>query len=358
VARPLRLAALSALRLGLGAICVFVAVGSACPAGATSWPVDQRMPALAYNTNPQILNYLLVWIEDRGTTSDVYAKRLFANGLPQGGPSGGSWRVIPDSASAAGLRHGPRADPAIAFNPVRDEYMLVYCEVGTDDSGWDVYSIRISSSGYARGQPRALATGPGDQRHPDVAVIPGDRHGDYLVVWDDDARDVDEVWAQRLQGNGLPQGKPYPLVRGVTNASDPTTSGSAVAWVDDRNGQWDLYMMRLANGQPAAKPTVVTSDVLEEFNPRFGSSGLVWNVYNPLTGVDVMGVEIIENNRSRSGTGAILVPAADQTWPDVDNGVVVFADNRSGDFDLYAVRAYMRGRPRVLGHDYPVYMDP
>jgi hypothetical protein len=330
-------------------------------AAARALPIDQSMPAIAFNPHPDVNSFLLVWTEDRGAGSDVYAKRLFVNGLPQGGAARAGWAVIRDSepAGRAPAPRGQRADPSIVYDGARQQYMLVYSELVDEQVGWDVFCVRVSTAGYAVGRPRRLATGTGDQRRPDVAAIGDDRNAtdDYLVVWEDNTRDVDEVWGQRLQPNGIPRGAPYALVRGSSNASDPTTNGTAVAWLDDRNGQADIYSIRLRNGLPNGPETALVSDMLEEFNPRYSSGGLIWNVYDPLTGVDIMGVEVIENNRTRGGGSVILVPAADQAWPDMDNGVIVFGDNRSGEYDLYAVRVVTGGRIRALGHDYPVVTD-
>ena len=262
--------------------------------------------------------------------------------------------------SAASLaRSADRRFRSAAYNAARGEYLLVYSEVADEEDGWDTFAVRVSAAGYARGSPRCLACGPGDQRRPDVAPIGNDaaRSDDYLVVWEDDSRDIDEVWAMRVQANGIPRPPAYPLVRAPADASDPTTNGSAVVWVDDRAGQSDLYLLRLRSGKASGAEVRLTGSVLEEFNPRLSSDGLVWNVYHPLTGVDVMGVEIIENSLARAD-GAILVPAADQLAPDMDQGVAVFADNRSGDFDLFAIRAIVRGRPRALGREYLVLTDP
>lgn len=335
-----------------------VAEAALAPAAA---PRDQTQPAIAFNSHPDAQNLLLVWIEDRGTGDDIYAKRLFANGLPQGGPATRGWKVIRDEyeTNRRAPPPGRRADPSLVYNPSREEYLLVYSEFGDESSGWDVYAIRVSAAGYGQGKPRRLAGGPGHQRRPDVAVVRDDvtRTEDYLVVWEDNVRDVDEIWAMRLQPNGIPVGNPYLVVRGTSNASDPTTNGTMLAWVDDRNGQGDIYSIRLRRGLPYGNESPVAQDVLEEFNPRFGGSGLIWNVFDPATGIDIMGIEIIENSRSPAGPGVIAVPAADQVAPDMENGILVFADNRSGDFDVYAVRVLSGGRIRARGHDYPVLSD-
>jgi hypothetical protein len=334
--------------------------GSGTANGQTA--VDQNMPAIAYNSNPDVQNFLLVWIEDRGHGPDIFAKRLFANGLPQGSAEGRGWKVIRDDYvfDRRVPPPGPRADPALVYNATRDEYVLVYSENTGETDGWDVFAVRVSSAGFSQGNPRKLAGGPADQRHPDVALLGGQRGvqlEDYLVVWDDNARDVNEVWAVRLQANGIPRGAPYALVHNASDASDPTTSGSAVAWVDDRNGQSDIFSMPLKNGLPSGKETAVAADVLEEFNPRYGSGGLLWNVFDPATGIDIMGVQVIEDSLAPGHRGPILVPAADQNWPDMESGILVFADNRAGQYDIYAVRVITSGRIRSQGHDYPVVAD-
>jgi hypothetical protein len=300
-------------------------------------------------------------VEDRGTGRDIYAKRLFRNGLPQGGPEKSGWQVIRNQS--AYRRNvpppGPRADPAIVYNSAREEFLMVFSEMTGEANGWDVFAVRVSAAGYAMGNPRKIAGGPGDQQHPDVGLVNDSRvrTNEYLVVWDDNARDVDEVWAQRLQPNGIQKGRPYALVRNASNASDPTTNGTQVAWVDDRDGQSDIWSIRLRNGVPNGNEQSVSSEIEDEFNPRFGSSGLIWNIFDPSTGIDIMGVEILENARTRGGNNPILVPAADQNWPDMENGVLIFSDNRSGQYDLYAIRILGGGRLRSRGHDYPVMTD-
>jgi hypothetical protein len=340
----------------MAVVAVWVLMGTTRLAGAAPRPArEQQMPTLAFDSHPDIQSFILVWVEDRGGGPDLYAKRLFSNGLPQGGPDRGGWQVVRDTGyGPASQAPGARSDPRLVYNTQREEFMLVFSEDSGGPDGWDVYGVRVNTAGFASGKPRKLAGGPGDQRHPDVAVI---EDGEYLVVWDDNARDVDEVWASRLQSNGIPKAKPYVLVRQPSNASDPTTSGTLVAWVDDVNGQQDIYGLRLKNGVPNGAPFFAGGDpTLDDFNPRYGAGGLVWNVYNPKTGNDVAGAPVYDNGRSRGGSTGILVPAADQTWPDIANGVVVFADNRSGEYDLYGVR--VAGNDiRARGREFPLVLD-
>ena len=328
-------------------------------------PREQKSPAVAYNSHPDIRSFFLVWIEDRGAGPDIYGKRLFNNGLPQGGPAKSGIQVIRQDINRRSDPPGPRADPAMVYNPQREEFLMVFSEYAGETEGWDVFAVRINSAGYAVGNPRLIAGGPGDQQHPDVELIEDEdgqnNNRDYFVVFDDNARDIDEVWAVRLRSNSIPSGKPYVLVRdALFNAVDPTTNGAVVAWVDDRDGQSDIWALRLRNGKPNGMPYRLAGDrANDDFAPRYGQGGLVWSVFDPVSGVDIQGARVYQNDRTRGSSIGILVPAADQSWPDRAGGpgaqeIVVFADNRSGEFDLYAVRTsnFLR-----RGREFPVLSD-
>lgn len=338
--------------------------GSAGAAPRT--PREQRMPALAFNSHKDVQDFLLVWVEDRGSGPNIYGKRLFNNGLPQGGPDKIGAQVI-RADDRRSDPDGPRADPSLVYNPQQEEYLLVFSEDTGTVTGWDVFATRVNPAGFAVSPPRLIAGGEGDQQHPDVELIPeasSDEDRDYLVVFDDNTRDVDEVRAVRLRSNGIPKARPYVLVTSTTsNASDPTTTGDAVAWVDDRGGQTDIWSLRLKSGKPEGKPYRLSGDMFEDdFAPRYGGTGLVWNVYDPGSGADIRGAQIYANNTTRGNSVGILVPSADQSWPDGGVGtdgdksksVVVFSDNRSGEYDLYAVRTT---NFRLQGQEFPLVVD-
>jgi hypothetical protein len=312
------------------------------------------MPTAAHN--PLTESTMLLWVEDRGGGPDIYAKRMFNNGLPQGGPDRGGWQVVRDDSAFNRNSEppGPREDPRLVYNSQREEFLLVYSEDAGGLDGWDVYAVRVNSAGFSTGRPRLIAGGPADQRHPDVAVI---ADGEYHIVWDDNARDIDEIHGQRLQANAIPKGGPSVLLRQATNATDPTVSPGLLAWVDDVNGNADIYGLRIENTKPIGTPYRLGGDqTLDDTNPRFSGSGLVWNVFDPGTGFDILGVTVYGNGRERGGARGILVPAADQGWPDAANGVVVFADNRSGGFDIYGVRVAGNDL-RTRGGEFPLVLD-
>jgi len=312
------------------------------------------MPAVAFNSHKDDQRFLVVFVEDRGRGDDLYATKLFANGLPQGGPnrSGtGVVRTMP-GPGRRGEPEGPRSDPALAYHAGQREFMLVYSEFRGGEHGWDIFGVRVSTAGYSRSAPRLLAGGPGDQGHPDIA-----RSGDgYLVVWDDNTRDLDEVWSIRVRSNGIPIGNAQAIAGFETwNAVDPTTNGSVVAWVDDRAEQTDIWAVRVANGLPRGADYRLAGTEDDDFAPRFSGVGLVWNTFDPATGADIQGRQVYGNGSARGRNAGIMVPAADQSWPDGDNGILVFSDNRSGEHDLFAVRT--NGNLYTRGKEFPIVSD-
>jgi len=343
-----------------------LAAGASRSQAAPRPPREQRKPALAFNSHPDVQDFLLVWVEDRGDGPNIYGKRLFNNGLPQGGPDKLGAQVVRED-SRRPEPAGPRADPSLVYNPQQEEYLLVFSEDTGEPNGWDVFATRVNAAGFAVTAPKLIAGGEGDQQHPDVELLAEDTETedrDYLVVFDDNVRDVDEVRAVRLRSNGIPKAKPYTLVTNPTsNASDPTTNGSAVAWVDDRAGQTDIWTLRLRSGKPEGRPYRLAGDPFEDdFAPRYGGTGLLWSVYDPGSGADIRGAQIYANNTTRGPSVGILVPAADQSWPDGGVGtdgdksksIVVFSDNRSGEYDLYAVRTT---NFRLQGQEFPLMLD-
>jgi hypothetical protein len=339
------------------------------PASAQGPAREQLTPTVAYH--PETDRYLAVWAEDRGAGSDLYAKWLFSNGLPQGGAERAGFAPVRDPraglpGSSSGLRH----DPSLVYNPDTEEFFLVWSEQTGESTGFDIYGQAVSSSGFTRGGPRRLTSGAGDETHPSVAY--NSEREAYLVVWEDNARDIDEIRGLRLRTNGIPNGAPFAVISQPSNAQDPAVAtredGFLLVWVDDRNGNADLFARRInANGLPIGGPQgddyALADSIEDELSPSLDprSGTLVYNVFNGATGLDIVGLQIYDNGRAR-GTQpiGILVPAADQASPASavnparGETLVLFSDNRAGQFDLYALRVR---NSRPIGRDYAVLSD-
>ena len=120
--------------------------------------------------------------------------------------------------------------PAIAYNPHRQEYLVVWFNdrVGCDGIGGQL----VSRSGTLRDSVIPIAAGCGHERHdPDVVFNPD--AGQYLVVWQDQG----DVAGQRLNADGQPVGGEIDIAPYAPpgEAKQPTVAHAAgdgylVAW--------------------------------------------------------------------------------------------------------------------------------
>jgi hypothetical protein len=130
---------------------------------------EKYLPAVAYNGDRQ--EFLVVWHNLSGTgVRDISAARLDRFG-----------KVISTFIVASGVYS--RAQPAVAYDDVRNRYLVVYIyDFAGDGSDWDVYGRLIPWSG----PDNALTEFPiywevDSQWNPKVAYSHGD--DEFLTVW-------------------------------------------------------------------------------------------------------------------------------------------------------------------------------
>lgn len=148
--------------------------------------VDNRMPAVAYNSNHD--EYLVVWENDRGATRDIYARRVAGDGTIK------SWFTIVSDANKWNWQ------PDVVYNPVEDEYLIVYTyQVSTSD--YDIWARRVKWDGSWMSAEYAINQDSSKQWEPAVAY--NSQNNEYLVVyenyWSGTMRDIA---AQRVAADG------------------------------------------------------------------------------------------------------------------------------------------------------------
>jgi len=165
------------------------------PAPIIAWEYDQLHPATAFNA--QTHEYLVVWEDHHwgwGADWDIYAQRLTSGGAPSGGTFGIAWE---------GEKH--RLAPDVAFNSTRGEWLAVWeLEYSPDDH--DIYGRRVGRDGALIGGEIAIARLTAFESNPSVAYNAAD--DEYLIVWEQLAElGRHDIYAQRLSGDGTPQGR-------------------------------------------------------------------------------------------------------------------------------------------------------
>jgi len=148
--------------------------------------VSNYNPAVAYNS--QHGEYLVVWENDRGATRDIYARRVAGDGTLKSSftivSNANKWNYLPD----------------VAYNPVRDEYLVVYTyQASTSD--YDIWARRVKWDGSWMSAEFSVNLESAKQWYPAVAY--NSQNDEYLVVyenyWSDILRDIA---AQRIDADG------------------------------------------------------------------------------------------------------------------------------------------------------------
>ena len=167
-------------------------------------------------------------------------------------------------------------DPAVAYNPDLDEYLVVWSgdDSALADDELEIYGQRIAAASgvLVGGRIRISAMGPDgdpayDASRPAVAYNP--LAGEYLVVWqgDDDAPplvdDETEIFGRRISGAGLLLGADHVRISSMGTdgvgsgggdafapavACDTATGGYLVVWHGDQaspNNEFEIHGQRL-----------------------------------------------------------------------------------------------------------------
>jgi hypothetical protein len=138
---------------------------------------------VAYNQNPNHLDYLVVWT-DMHTSMGVWARRVNATGMA---PS--SFEV------AGGTATFSNSDPDVAYNLNHNEYLVVYVHDPGGSGNKDIYGRRVyNANGGGLLEEHPIHSSGQDQRDPAVAAYRLNYTNPYVVVfqdyWNDAVGDV------------------------------------------------------------------------------------------------------------------------------------------------------------------------
>ncbi|MBN2113194.1 MAG: hypothetical protein JW785_03605 [Acidimicrobiia bacterium] len=329
---------------------------------------------MAYN--PAAFEYLVVWSDGRreGTRGfDVYGRRLSAAGAAVGA----DFRISSNAGKADDL------GPAVAYNVTANQYLVVWSDArNASTRGTDIYGRRVSATGtLIGGEFRISDPGAvGDDCSPAVAHNPNSK--EYLVVWEDwrnEGLQGPDVYGQRLSPTGGAKGTNF-RIGDSPGASDevwpavahnPTANQYLVAWMDARNGTWDIYARRLsaaggllAGSTRICAPAATANEYRPQvaYNPAADEYLVVWSDERNLATRlrDIYGRRVssagatVGSDIRISSNGAVShdLQAAVAYNPAADRYLVAWADKRS-----YATRGYDIYARRLSGTGAPVTGD-
>jgi beta propeller repeat protein len=172
---------------------------------------------------------------------------------------------------------------------------------------------------YAVEQP--LATGASTQSSP--------QQGDHITAWEDDAAgDWDVVVGWQLSQSVVPAGS--------SDQRHPAVGDSFVVYEDDRSGDWDLYACAIG-GSPGATPptpsasqTPVATGAGDQQDPAVSGDLVVYQ--DDRHGNWDIALHDLGTGRTRF----LTTNKSDQVDPAIHGSTVVFADHRNGSWDIYS----------------------
>ncbi len=185
---------------------------------------------------------IIAWRDSRGSTTDIYARRVNSSGTPLWTADGvgvctfsgfqASARVVPDQLGGA---------------------YVVWRDPRNGGQNNDIFAQSLDADGNPRWAANGVAvcSEVADQIEPSIA---GDGHFGLLVTWQDFRNGTDyNVFAQRMKPDGTPRWTP----NGVAVSTAPVAqqmplivpdglSGAIIAWTDSRNSpRPDVFAQRL-----------------------------------------------------------------------------------------------------------------
>jgi hypothetical protein len=245
---------------------------------------DARDPDLAYNSVMIPHQYLVVWEGDHKSSGlandefEIWGRRVTTSGglletqlrISDMGGTG--------NADLCGL------DPAVAYNPVNNEYLVVWEGDNYSADLFDVYGQRLdAATGDELGANDFFLSNPGngpngdyDAVNPAVAYDP--YNNEYLVVWQDDELGVGEfeIWGQRVDAASGTQ------IETDTRLSDMGPDGNAdyiaqtpavvyssmginqylIVWSGDNStdGEFEIWAQRFTGAYKVYLPLVLQTD--------------------------------------------------------------------------------------------------
>ncbi|HTM57623.1 MAG TPA: T9SS type A sorting domain-containing protein [Candidatus Udaeobacter sp.] len=306
---------------------------------------------------------IVTWADHRNGTTDIFAQRVNAAGVPQ-------WTANGVAVCMVTLETNPNITPDGAGGA------FITWQDDRTETSYDIYAQRLNAAGVPQWTANgvALCVQAGDQFSPTPI---SDGAGGAIVIWQDNRVSSTHVYAQRVNGAGVAQwtangvalcpGTPDPQVTPaiVTDGA----GGAIISWADERGVGWDIYAQRVnAAGalQWSTTAAQITNQGYDENAPTMISDGTggaivtwqdqrssAWDIYAQR--VNSSGV----SQWTAQGV-ALCLAAGDQHIPTIapdgaGGAIVSWQDYRSGiSADIYAQRVSAAGTPQWTANGVPL----
>jgi len=256
-------------------------------------------------------NYVVTWRDNRnGIDFDIFAQIFLSDSTPL------SNNFVVNDDEGTATQYGPAVAVDANLN-----FVITWLD-RRNGWEWDVYAQRFSNDGTALGGNFKVNDEPGNEEQED-ATVSIDSCGNFVIVWTDEKSGDWDIYGQRYLADGTALGGNFKINddTGTELQYWPTSKGAKngdfiVSWVDKRNtDDYDIYAQRfLADGTAQGNNFKVNVDM-----------GDVFQIHPNII--------IMENG----------------------NFIIAWADERNGDWDIYAQRYLDDGT--TVGDNFKIYDD-
>jgi hypothetical protein len=300
---------------------------------------DQEFPAVESDGS----GFLVVWQDSRGDEYyDIYGARVTAAGA-----------VLDPAGIAISRAVYDQMFPAVDFNGM--DYFVVW-EDERNGLG-DIYGARVTRAGVVLDTAGiAVSVAPDDQGGPGIT---SDGSNSFVVWHDARSSGYYDIYGARVTQAGVVLD---PTGIAVSTAPDEQEWPAAafdgtnfnVAWQDWRGGMaGDIYCARVSAAGTVLDPSGIAVSKTEDDQgyPRVASAGsnflLVWQDERGGS-YDIYGARVTGSGTVQDTSGIVLTTATNEQWhPAIAAAgttfLVVWQDNRSGTWDIYAARVTESG---------------
>ncbi len=263
----------------------------------------QKYPSVAMDGSG---SFVICWYDRRSNEKDIYAQMYNASGTPQGS----NFRVNDDVVSR------DQWYPSVAMD---GSGSFVICWEDKRNDNWDIYAQRYDTNGAPLDSNFRVNddTGVSEQGYPSIAM---DGSGSSLICWEDERNGDNDIYAQRYNASGTPQGSNFRVNddTGVSEqgypsiAMDPSGSRFVIVWTDFRNpdGDPEIVAQKYVNGSPVGNNVQINEPDLFPYNHQLSGKYSVdcnndivvftwmdnrrhkgWDIYGKLTDWELVGIE-------------------------------------------------------------------
>jgi Secretion system C-terminal sorting domain len=183
---------------------------------------------------------IMVWQDSRNDVADIYAQRINADGTMQWSTDGIAIATVTGSQSAPAISDDGAGGAIISW-------------VDGRSGSADIYAQRVGPSGTMQWTNNGISicSSTGTQALPAMTT---DGSGGAVITWDDNRSGTgSDIYAQRvntsgivlwsLDGVAISTASNSQAVHAITTDG---ASGAIIAWMDDRNGNNDIYAQRIS----------------------------------------------------------------------------------------------------------------